>query len=102
MPPRRVDADDPEQLWGDPGMVDRNYERALNSVLVEDEIYPFEALNLPTPTIEQETEMSRKTIEKAFKSMMMLYHPDRCQITNKKERGKSSDEGESLRYPSSK
>ena len=53
MPPRRVNADDPEQLWGDSGMVDRKNERALNSVLVEDEINPFEALDLPTPTIAQ-------------------------------------------------
>ena len=94
MPPRFVNADDPEQLLGDSGMVDRKCERALNSVLVEDEINPFEALNLPTPTIAQETEMSRRTIETAFKSMMMLYHPDRCQITNKKEKGKPPDEGE--------
>ena len=85
MPPRRVNADDPEQLLGDSGMVDRKNERALNSVLVEDDINPFEALNLPTLTIAQETEMSKRTIETALKSMMMLFHPDRLKSPNEGE-----------------
>ena len=85
MPPRRINADDPEQLLGDSGMVDRKNNRALNSVLVEDEINPFEALGLPTPTIAQEQGMSKKTIDKAYRNMMMLYHPDRLKAPTKVE-----------------
>ena len=85
MPPRKVDADDPEQLLGDSGMVDRKYESALNSVLVEDDINPFEALGLPTPTIAKEQEIAKKTIEKAFRDTMRLYHPDRAKSQTKEE-----------------
>ena len=39
MPPRTVNADDPEQLWGDPGMVNQKRETALKFVLVGEDIH---------------------------------------------------------------
>ena len=91
MPPRTVYADDPEQLWGDSGMVNRKREMALKSVLVDEDIDPFEALNLPTPTIEQEIALSKATIDKSYRGMMMEHHPDRYRLKIKKERGHSPD-----------
>ena len=85
MQPRFVNSDDPEQLLGDPTMVDRKYESALNSVLVEEDFNPFEALGLPTPTIEMEQVMSKKTIEKAHRDTMKLYHLDRAKSETKEE-----------------
>ena len=85
MQPRFVNPDDPEQLLGDQTMVDRKYESALNSVLVEEDFNPFEALGLPTPTIEMEQVMSKKTIEKAHRDTMKLYHPDRAKTETKEE-----------------
>jgi len=35
-------------------MTNRKRDEALKAVLVEGDINPFEALNLPTPSIEQE------------------------------------------------
>ena len=77
MPPRTVYDDDPEQLWGDSSMANRKRETALKAVLVDGDIDPFEALNLPTPTVEQEIALSKATIDKAYRTMMMEHHPDR-------------------------
>ena len=86
MQPRFVNSDDPEQLLGDPTMVNRKFESALNSVLVEGDYNPFEALGLPSPTIESEQMMTEKTIEKAHRNTMMLYHPDRAKSETQEER----------------
>ena len=91
MPPRTVYGDDPEQLWGDSSMTNRKREEALKAVLVDGDIDPFEALNLPTPTIEQEISLSKATIDKAYRIMMMEHHPDRYRLKIKKERGHSPD-----------
>ena len=90
MPPRTV-YNDPEQLWGDSSMTNRKRDEALKAVLVEGDINPFEALNLPTPSIEQEIALSKATIDKAYRSMMLEHHPDRYRLKIKKERGHSPD-----------
>ena len=90
MPPRTV-SDDPEQLWGDSSMIDRKRDEALKEVLVEGDINPFEALNLPTPSIAEENALSKATIDRAYRSMMKEHHPDRYRLKIKKERGHSPD-----------
>ena len=95
MPPRTVDDDDPEQLLGDAGMVDRKREAAINELLIGDDLNPFEALGLsPAPLIEQKNEMSKETIGKAFRTIMKEHHPDRFTAKIKKERGASPEPAE--------
>ena len=61
MPPRTVNADNPEQLLGDAGMADRKRETAMNVVLIGEDFNPFEALSLnPAPTIEQSLQCPKR------------------------------------------
>ena len=95
MPPRRVDDDDPEQLLGYFGMVDRKHEAAITELLKEEDLNPFEALGLSlAPSIEQETQMSKETISRAFNEMVNEHHPDRFKAKIKQERGASPEPAE--------